>query len=51
MYAELLSRDPRHRLCIARMEDFIRQSTGHTMDEQEKFYILIHLTQVLKHRE
>ena len=51
MYAQLLARDPRHRLCIARMEDFIRQSTGHTMDEQEKFYILIHLTQVLKHRE
>lgn len=51
MYAQLLARDPRHRLCIARMEDFIRRSTGHTMNDSEKFYILIHLTQVLKHRE
>ena len=51
MYAQLLARDPRHRLCIARMEDFIRQSTGHIMDYSEKFYILIHLNQILSRRE
>lgn len=51
MYAQLLARDSRHRLCLARMEDFIRQSSGHTLDPSEKFYILIHLTQLLKHRE
>lgn len=51
MYAQLLARDPRHRLCLARMEAFIRENTGHTMDVSEKFYILIHLTQLLRHRE
>ena len=51
MYEQLLSRDPRHRLCLARMTAFIRQTTGHTMNRQEMFYILIHLTQLLRHGE
>lgn len=51
MYAQLLSRDPRHRICLDRMEEFIRQSTGYTIGNQEKFYILIHLTKILKHGE
>lgn len=51
MYDQLLSRDPRHKVCLDRMEEFIRQSTGCTIGNQEKFYILIHLTKLLKHGE
>lgn len=51
MYAQLLNRDPRHQVCLDRMEKFIRQSTGYTIGYQEKFYILIHLTKLLKHGE
>lgn len=51
MYRELLARDPRHRVCLERMEEFIRQITGHSINSQERFYILIHLTQLLRHGE
>lgn len=51
MYAQLLARDPRHKICLDCIEEFIRQSTGHTIDNLEKFYILIHLTKILKHVE
>lgn len=49
MYSQLLAQDPRHRLCLQRMEAYIRETTGHTINNQERFYILIHLTQLLKH--
>ena len=51
MYAQLLARDPRHTVCLDRMEEFIRQSSGYTIGDPEKFYILIHLTKLLKHGE
>lgn len=51
MYWALLSRDPRHKACLDRMEAFIRRITGHSINLQERFYILIHLTQVLRHGE
>lgn len=51
MYWALLARDPRHAVCLERMEAFIRQITGHSINIQERFYILIHLTQVLRHGE
>ena len=51
LYAQLLTRDPRHQVCLDQLEDFIRQSTGCTIGNQEKFYILIHLTKLIKHVE
>ena len=32
-------------------EAFIRQITGHSINNQERFYILIHLTQLLRYGE
>lgn len=51
MYRALLARDPRHKVCLERMEDFIRRITGHCINNQERFYILIHLTQLLRYGE
>ena len=51
MYRALLARDPRHSVCLERMEAFIRQITGHSINNQERFYILIHLTQLLRYGE
>lgn len=49
MYLQLLARDPRHKVCLDRMADCIQGSTGHTINNQERFYILIHLTEILRH--
>ena len=51
MYRALPARDPRHSVCLERMEAFIRQITGHSINNQERFYILIHLTQLLRYGE
>lgn len=48
MYRCLLARDPRHQACIDRLEAYTRQNFSYTLSQQEKFYLLIHLTKILQ---
>lgn len=47
MYQFLLSRRPKCRECLTRLESFISQNYNYNLNRQEKFYLLIHLTKVL----
>ena len=48
MYEYLLSRDQRHRACLERLGAYIRREFSYTLTEQENFYLLIHLTKILR---
>lgn len=48
LYEYLLTRDPRHHTCLDRLEKYVREETAYTLGKQEKFYLLIHLTKILK---
>lgn len=48
LYQYLLSRDPRHELYLERLDQFIQKEKAFTFGKQEKSYLLIHLTKILK---
>lgn len=47
MYEMLLDRHPQNRLCLDRLDAYCRKAFGDTLNLQEKFYLLIHLTKIL----
>lgn len=51
LYPYLLARDPRHPVCLNRLEAYIREATGCAIGAQEKFYLLIHLNRLSTHGE
>lgn len=48
MYRYLLARDPRHQTCIDRLTAYIRENFSYELSQQEKFYLLIHLSKILQ---
>lgn len=48
MYGYLLAKDPRHQLFLDGMERYVEKAFRHTLSKQERFYLLIHLTRILK---
>lgn len=48
MFRYLLARDPRHQQCMDRLEAYIRENFSYSLNQQEKFYLLIHLTKILQ---
>lgn len=47
MYEMLLDRHPKNRLCLDRLDGYCRTAFGYTLNLQEKFYLLVHLTKLL----
>ena len=47
MYNMLLKRHKLNQTCIKEIEEFIRNNFKHSIDDQEKLYLLIHLNQLL----
>lgn len=47
MYEMLLDRHPQNRLCLSRLDEYCRTAFCYTLNLQEKFYLLVHLTKVL----
>lgn len=47
MYEMLLDRHPKNRACLTRLEEYCRTAFGYTLNLQEKFYLLVHLTKIL----
>ena len=48
MYRYMLARDPRHQTCIDRLTAYIRENFSYELSQQEKFYLLIHLSKILQ---
>lgn len=46
MYEMLLDRHPQNRLCLERLDGYCRNTFGYTLNLQEKFYLLVHLTKI-----
>lgn len=47
MYEMLLDRHPKNRLCLDRLDAYCQGAFGDTLNLQEKFYLLVHLTKIL----
>lgn len=47
MYGYLIARHPRHRDCLDRLNEFVRQNFQESLNRQEEVYLLVHLNQVL----
>lgn len=47
MYEMLLDRHPKNRLCLERLDQYCQATFSYTLNLQEKFYLLIHLTKIL----
>lgn len=48
LYEGLLHRNPRNQQCLLRLDAYCSQTFGYTLSQQEKFYLLIHLTKILR---
>ncbi|MCI7703389.1 MAG: PRD domain-containing protein [Clostridiales bacterium] len=48
MYRYLLEQNPKNQECLDRLNDYISKTFHYTLNQQEKFYLLIHLTKVLQ---
>ena len=48
MYRYLLEQNPKNQECLDRLNDYISKTCHYTLNQQEKFYLLIHLTKVLQ---
>ena len=46
MYEMLLDRHPQNRLCLERLDGYCQNAFGYTLNLQEKFYLLVHLTEI-----
>lgn len=47
LYESLLDRDGRSRECLRRLDAYCSDAFGYTLSQQEKFYLLIHLTKII----
>ena len=47
MYEYLLSRSPKNQAALDRLDQYIKKNFGYTLNKQEKFYLLVHLTKIL----
>lgn len=47
MYDHLIKRNPRHPLCLNRLNEYISKNFHYTLNKQEMVYLLVHLTKVL----
>lgn len=47
MYKYLISRAPRHALCLQRLNAYVQREFRYTLNQQEMVYLLVHLTKVL----
>lgn len=47
MYDYLLRRSPRNRVFLDRLGEYIRTNLHYTINKQEEFYLLVHLTKIL----
>ncbi len=48
LYEHLLSRNPQNQECLHRLDAYCSGTFGYTLSQQEKFYLLIHLTKILR---
>ena len=48
MYEYLLGRSPKNRTALERLDSYIKTTFGYTLNRQEKFYLLVHLTKILQ---
>lgn len=48
LYDQLLSRSPQNQTCLRRLDAYCSGTFGYTLSQQEKFYLLIHLTKLLR---
>ncbi len=46
MYELLIGHHPRNRVCLDRLDQYCRSAFSYTLNQQEKFYLLVHLTKV-----
>ena len=44
MYEMLIDYHPKNRECLARLDEYCRSAFGYALNQQEKFYLLVHLT-------
>lgn len=47
MFRYLLDLNPKNQLCLDRLNAFISQAFHYTLNQQEQFYLLVHLTKIL----
>ena len=47
MYDVLLKHDPRNRLCLERINAYLRKELHYELNHQEQVYLLIHLTKIV----
>ena len=47
MYEHLLHRSPKNQIALERLDSYIKRDFGYTLNKQEKFYLLVHLTKIL----
>lgn len=46
MYELLIDHHPKNRECLDRLDQYCRTAFGYTLNQQERFYLLVHLTKV-----
>lgn len=46
MYELLIGHHPRNRVCLDRLDQYCRSAFSYALNQQEKFYLLVHLTKV-----
>lgn len=47
MYRQLLRRHPKNKECMRRLDEYCSAAFGYALSQQEKFYLLVHLTKIL----
>lgn len=47
LYEQLLCRDQRNHECLCSLDTYCTEAFGYKLSQQEKFYLLIHLTKIL----
>jgi len=48
LYEQLLQRNPNNQECLRRLDAYCIETFGYTLSRQERFYLLIHLTKILR---
>lgn len=47
MYDVLLKHDPRNKICLERINDYLREEFHYELNHQEQVYLLVHLTKIV----
>lgn len=47
MYECLIDRHPKNRLCMERLVEYVQKNFHYSLNQEEKFYLLVHLTKIL----